>query len=46
MVLDIQSISNTLCDPEIATEDIIDVDDEFLFCLGNLATIQEFAGAY
>ena len=46
MVLDIQGISNTLCDPEIATEDIIDFDDEFLFCLGNLATIQAFVGAH
>ena len=31
MVLDIQGIGNVLCDPEIATEDIIDIDDEFAF---------------
>ena len=48
MVLDIQGIGNILCDPEIATEDIVDIDDEFLFCLGNLAinAIQAFLGAH
>ena len=48
MVLDIQGIGNILCDPEIATEDIVDIDDEFLFCLGNLATnaIQAFLGVH
>ena len=48
MVLDIQGIGNILCDPEIATEHIVDIDDEFLFCLGNLATnaIQAFLGAH
>ena len=35
MVLDIQGIGNILCDPEIVTEDIVNIDDEFLFCLGN-----------
>ena len=46
MVLDIQGIG--LCDPEIAAEDIVDIDNEFLFCLGNLATnaIQVFLGAH
>ena len=37
-VLDVQGIGNVLCDPEIPKEDIVDIDDEFLFCLGNLAT--------
>ena len=48
MVLDIQGIGNILCDPEIATEDIVDIDDEFLFCLGNLAinAIQAFLCAH
>ena len=48
MVLDIQGIGNILCDPEIATEDIVDIDDELLFCLSNLATnaIQAFLGAH
>ena len=47
-VLDIQGIGNILCDPEIATEDIVDIDDEFIFCFGNLATnaIQAFAGVH
>ena len=46
IVLDIQGIGNVLCDHEIATEDIVDSDDKFLFCLGNLATnaIQAFLG--
>ena len=50
MLLVIQGIGNILCDPENATEDIevVDIDDEVLFCLGNLATnaIQEFLGAH
>ena len=50
MLLVIQGIGNTLCDPENATEDIevVYIDDEVLFCLGNLATnaIQEFLGAH
>ena len=47
MVLDIRGIGNSLCDPEIATEDIVDIDDDF-FCLGNLAinAIQAFRGAH
>ena len=47
-VLDIQGIGNILCEPEIATEDIADIDDEFIFCLGNLATnaIQAFVGVH
>ena len=45
MVLDIKGIGNILCDPEIATEYIV---DEILFSLGNLATnvIQAFLGAH
>ena len=37
-----------MCDPEIAIEHIVNIDDEFLFCLGNLATnaIQAFFGAH
>ena len=48
MVLDIQGIGNVLCHPEVATEDILDIGDEFLFCLGNLATnvIPAFLGAH
>ena len=48
MVLNIQGIGNVLCDSEIARKDTLDIDDEFLFCLGNLATnaIQEFLGAH
>ena len=44
MELDIQGICSALCDPKIATEDIVDIEDEFLFCLVNLATntIQAF----
>ena len=41
-------IGDILCDPEIAIEHIVNIDDEFLFCLGNLATnaIQAFFGAH
>ena len=50
MLLVIQGIGNILCDPENATEDIevVDIDDEVLFCLGDLTTnaIQEFLGAH
>ena len=47
MVHDNQGIGNVLCDLEIDTEDIVDIEKEFLFCLGNLATnaIQAFLGA-
>ena len=47
MVLDIQGVGNMLCDPEIATEDITDTDEEFYFCIGNLTTlgIQTFLSA-
>ena len=46
MLLDIQGIGNILCDAEIATEDKLDLDDELLFRLGNLATnvLQAFLG--
>ena len=46
MVLDINGIGNALCGPETATEDIGDIEDQFLFSLGNLATnaIQAFFG--
>ena len=35
-------------DPEVATEDIIDIDDELLCCLGNSAAnaIQAFLGVH
>ena len=48
MVLDIQDIGNILCDHEIAIEDIVDIDDQVLFCLGNFATnaIQAFLVAH
>ena len=48
MVLNIQGIGNILCEPEIGTEDMVDIDDDFLFCLGDLATnvIQAFLGAH
>ena len=48
MVLDIKGVGNILCDREIATEAMTDTNDEFLFCLGNLATnaIQGFFGAH
>ena len=48
MVLDIQGIVNVLCNSEIFTEDMVDIDDEFFFCLGNLANnaIQAFLGAH
>ena len=36
MVIDVQGIGKILCDPESAIEDIEDIGDEFLFCLGNL----------
>ena len=47
-VIDIQQIGNVTCDPEIVTENTIDVENEFLFCLGNLVnnTIQVFLGAH
>ena len=34
----LEGTGNVLCNPEIATEEVLDVDDEFLFCFGNLAT--------
>ena len=50
MVYDIlfQGIGNVLCGLEIATEDMVGINDEFLFCLGILATnaIQAFLGAH
>ena len=48
MVLDIQGIGNIICDPEIAAENRVDIDDEFLFYLESLATnaIQAFLGAH
>ena len=38
LILDIQQIGSVICDSEIATENTIDIDNEFLFCLGNLAS--------
>lgn len=48
MELDIQGICSALYDPKIATEDIVDIEDYFLFCLVNLATntIQGFYGVH
>ena len=48
MVVDIQGIGNILRDPEVATENTIDVGDELLFCLGNLRAnaIQTFLGVH
>ena len=48
MVLDVQGIGNVLCNPEIAIKEIIDIDDELLFCFGNLATnaTQAFLGGH
>ena len=48
MALDIQGICNILCDPEIAAEGIIDINDEFMFCFGDLAinAIQAFLGSH
>ena len=48
MVLDIQGIVNVLCNSKISAEDMVDIDDEFLFCLGNLVNnaIQAFLGAH
>ena len=48
MALDIQGICNILCDPEIAAEGIIDINDEFIFCFGDLAinAIQAFLGSH
>ena len=41
-------IFRALRDPHVATEDIIDIDDELLFCLGNSAAnaIQAFLGVH
>ena len=39
MALDVQGIGNVMCNPEIAIEEIVDIDDELLFCFGNLATM-------
>ena len=36
----LQVIGDVLCGPEIATEDIVDIDDEFLFC--NLMPFKHF----
>ena len=39
MVLDILRTGNALCDFGAVTEDMTDMDLEFLFCVGNLATM-------
>ena len=36
LVVDLQSSGHMLYDPEIATAQILDSDEEFLFCAGNL----------
>ena len=39
MVVDIQGVDHTLCDPEIATSELMDnVDNSILFCCGNLSS--------
>ena len=38
MVTDIQGVDYTLCDPEVASSELKDPDDNlFLFCTGNLS---------
>ena len=39
MVTDIQGSSYTLCDPEVASANVLDADDKVLFCAGNLTHI-------
>lgn len=39
MLLDIQGSEYSLYDPEIATKDFSDIDDEVYFCCGNLLSI-------
>lgn len=36
LVVDLQGSGHMLYDPEIATAQILDSDEEFLFCAGNL----------
>ena len=39
MVLDIQGVKYTLCDPEIATSEVVDnADNSIFFCCGNLSS--------
>ena len=39
MVLDIQGVDYTLCDPEIATSELLDnADNSIFFCCGNLSS--------
>jgi hypothetical protein len=44
MVLDLQGSNNTLYDPEIASEKLVDEGNEYMFCAGNLShhAIQTF----
>ena len=37
MLLDIQGAGHTLCDPEIASAELLSDDDEYLYCGGNLS---------
>lgn len=39
MLLDIQGAEYSLYDPEIATQEISDEDDEVYFCCGNLSSL-------
>ena len=38
MVLDIQGAGYSLCDPEIASAELVDDDANILFCNGNLSS--------
>ena len=39
LVVDLQGSGHMLCDPEIATAQMFDSDEEFLFCAGNLDVV-------
>ena len=37
MLLDIQGAGDLLCDPEIASSELLSEEDEYQFCIGNLS---------
>lgn len=37
MLLDIQGAGDYLCDPEIASSELLSEEDEYQFCIGNLS---------
>ena len=37
MLLDIQGAGDSLCDPEIASSELLSEEDEYQFCTGNLS---------